>query len=51
MFEKLVDQGKTIVMVTHDRDLASRVRRSLLVSDGEIASETHRENTAGTKGA
>ena len=27
VFEKLVDEGKTILMVTHDRDLASRAGR------------------------
>ncbi|MBS3974795.1 MAG: ABC transporter ATP-binding protein [Actinobacteria bacterium] len=39
LFERLVDANKTIVMVTHDSDLASRVRRALHVVDGEIASE------------
>ena len=37
--ECLVDEGKTIIMVTHDNDIASRVRRSLHVSDGEIVEE------------
>lgn len=36
MFERLVADGKTIVMVTHDNDLASRVSRTLHVVDGEI---------------
>jgi putative ABC transport system ATP-binding protein len=39
LFERLVDDGKTIIMVTHDSDIASRVRRSLHVSDGEIVEE------------
>jgi len=39
LFERLVDDGKTIIMVTHDADIASRVRRSLHVSDGEIVEE------------
>jgi len=39
LFERLVDANKTIVMVTHDSDLASRVRRALHVVDGEIAAE------------
>jgi len=34
-----VDAGKTIIMVTHDNDIAARVRRSLHVSDGEIVEE------------
>jgi putative ABC transport system ATP-binding protein len=37
MFEALVDAGKTIVMVTHDRDLAKRIPRTLIIADGEIA--------------
>jgi putative ABC transport system ATP-binding protein len=39
LFEQLVDEGKTIIMVTHDNDIASRVRRSLHVHDGEIVEE------------
>ena len=39
MFEALVDSGKTIVMVTHDDDLAKRVTRALHVRDGEIVDE------------
>lgn len=39
LMERLVDEGKTIIMVTHDNDIASRVRRSLHVSDGEIVEE------------
>lgn len=39
LFERLVEHGKTIVMVTHDNDLASRVRRAIHVSDGVIAAE------------
>ena len=39
LFEHLVsDQGKTIVMVTHDRSLASRFSRTLGIVDGELAS-------------
>jgi putative ABC transport system ATP-binding protein len=39
LFEELVDDGKTIVMVTHDNDIAKRVRRSLHVHDGMIAED------------
>ncbi len=39
LFEELVDRHKTIVMVTHDNDLATRVRRALHVHDGEIVEE------------
>jgi ABC-type lipoprotein export system ATPase subunit len=36
IFERFVSQGKTMLMVTHDRDLASRVSRVVLIADGEI---------------
>jgi putative ABC transport system ATP-binding protein len=38
LFEGLVDNGKTILMVTHDDDLASRAPRIIHLSDGEIIS-------------
>ena len=41
VFEKLVDEGKTILMVTHDRDLASRVARTVHLADGEILDGKH----------
>ena len=36
VFQDLVRQGKTIVMVTHDQDLARQAQRSILLADGEI---------------
>ncbi|MDW8395164.1 MAG: ABC transporter ATP-binding protein [Anaerolineae bacterium] len=39
MFTRLVDEGKTILMVTHDQDLARRATRAILVADGEIKDE------------
>ncbi|MDH5605343.1 MAG: ATP-binding cassette domain-containing protein [Anaerolineae bacterium] len=39
IFEKLVDQGKTIVMVTHDESLATRFSRRLHIVDGEFSSD------------
>ncbi|MEM7115092.1 MAG: ABC transporter ATP-binding protein [Chloroflexota bacterium] len=40
LFQKLVSQGKTIFMVTHDRDLAKRVTRTLSLADGVIIDDT-----------
>jgi putative ABC transport system ATP-binding protein len=37
LFEDLVANGKTILMVTHDLDLARRATRTILLVDGEIA--------------
>jgi putative ABC transport system ATP-binding protein len=39
LFEVLIASGKTIVMVTHDADLAKRVDRAVIVSDGEVIDE------------
>ena len=40
LFEGQVAQGKTIVMVTHDRDLSKRASRIITIADGEIVAET-----------
>ena len=39
LFEELVSNGKTILMVTHDTDQAKRVNRTIVISDGEIIEE------------
>src|SRR5215218_3676002 len=39
LFEGLVANGKTVVMVTHDSDLAKRVDRAIIVADGAIVDE------------
>jgi putative ABC transport system ATP-binding protein len=36
IFEKLVQQGRTVFMVTHDRDIARRGSRTITLSDGKI---------------
>lgn len=40
LFQELVSQGKTIVMVTHDADLVRRTDRIIHMSDGIIVAET-----------
>ena len=42
LFQKLVNNGKTIVMVTHDNELASEVSRVITIADGRIVNETNR---------
>jgi putative ABC transport system ATP-binding protein len=39
LFTNLVANGKTILMVTHDNDLAKQVTRAIMVADGEIVDD------------
>ncbi len=39
LFNNLVTQGKTIIVVTHDSGLAKRTHRTALIADGEIVNE------------
>jgi len=39
LFEELVENGKTIVMVTHDPSLTSRTSRTVTISDGVLINE------------
>ena len=48
LFANLIDRGKTIVMVTHDRDLAKRVGRTVTLSDGSIVDDVMTRATART---
>ncbi|PWH11848.1 MAG: cyclic nucleotide-binding protein [Anaerolineae bacterium] len=40
IFERLVAEGKTIIMVTHNPSLTARTTRNIIISDGEIVDET-----------
>lgn len=39
LFQELSNQGKTIVMVTHDPSLTRRTTRTVVISDGELIDE------------
>lgn len=43
MLEKLNQQGKTIILITHDRDIASHAKRQITINDGEITSDERKE--------
>jgi ABC-type lipoprotein export system ATPase subunit len=47
LFDRLVDeQGKTIIMVTHDKSIAPRFNRILRIVDGELAAPVEEEEPA-----
>jgi putative ABC transport system ATP-binding protein len=41
LFNRLVEQGKTMLMVTHDKELARRVPRVVEIIDGRIARDEY----------
>jgi putative ABC transport system ATP-binding protein len=40
IFETLIGQGRTIIMVTHDNNLGSRFTRRLQIADGQIETDS-----------
>ena len=43
VFEGLADSGQTVIMVTHEPDIAAHARRVVVLRDGLIASDDRRE--------
>jgi putative ABC transport system ATP-binding protein len=43
VFETLADQGQTVIMVTHEADIAAHARRVVVIRDGRIASDDRRD--------
>ena len=50
VFEELFRQGQTVVMVTHEADIASHARRVVVLRDGVVASDERREQFAARHG-
>jgi putative ABC transport system ATP-binding protein len=46
LFAQLVSAGKTIVMVTHDQELARRAMRTVTIADGRLVSDQRSEPSA-----
>jgi putative ABC transport system ATP-binding protein len=49
LFEKLVDQGKSMLMVTHDANLAQRIPRIIEIKNGVISCDSFRAPEIFTK--
>jgi putative ABC transport system ATP-binding protein len=43
VFEELANTGQTVIMVTHEPDIASHARRVVVLRDGVVASDDRRE--------
>lgn len=50
ILKKLNDEGKTIIMVTHEREIAAQAKRIITMRDGKIQSDTYKDknNLEGT---
>jgi putative ABC transport system ATP-binding protein len=42
LFERLHEEGHTIILVTHERDIADHARRTINIRDGRISSDERR---------
>jgi putative ABC transport system ATP-binding protein len=50
VFENLADSGQTVVMVTHEPDIAAHARRVVVLRDGLISTDDTREAFAARHG-
>ena len=44
VFEELANSGQTVIMVTHEADIAAHARRVVVLRDGRISSDDRRES-------
>lgn len=47
LFQQLNDQGVTIIMITHDPDVAAKAKRQVMIRDGRLFTEENRERGEG----
>jgi putative ABC transport system ATP-binding protein len=44
IFQDLNDSGITVIMVTHELDIAAYCKRIIVMRDGQVISDTHNEH-------
>jgi putative ABC transport system ATP-binding protein len=47
IFDRLNDQGRTIILITHEQDIAAHARRVVRISDGTIIADERGETVSG----
>ncbi len=45
IFRRLSEQGRTIILITHEQDVAAHARRVIRLSDGRIINDEQSEST------
>ena len=50
VFEELANQGQTVIMVTHEPDIAAHARRVVVLRDGLVSTDDRRETFAARVG-
>jgi putative ABC transport system ATP-binding protein len=50
VFEELASSGQTVIMVTHEPDIAAHARRVVILRDGVVESDERKENFAAKHG-
>lgn len=41
ILKELHEEGRTVILITHDNDIAAQAKRVIKIMDGKIASDTH----------
>ncbi|MBQ7162458.1 MAG: ABC transporter ATP-binding protein, partial [Bacteroidales bacterium] len=51
LFDELHEEGNTLIVITHEREVAEYSRRIIFIKDGVISSDEHNERKADAREA